>query len=252
MRSYIYGKRQLIHIIDVRQTLRSIGRAQRFLSQVASKGSLILFVGTKRQAAETIEGEARRCAMPFVNQRWLGGTLTNFRTVRSRLQRLEELESIEGTGALDTYSKKMQSSLMRERRKMHRNLDGIREMNRQPEALVVIDPNKEHLAIKEAIKLGIPTVALIDTDGDPDLVDLPIPGNDDSIRSIELVLRELTDAVMLGRASLSEKEAEATLRTVAEPAAEPVAEPVAELESEPEAASSEASPVSEEVRKEDS
>jgi len=244
MRSYIYGKRQLIHIIDVRQTLRSIGRAQRFLSQVASKGSLILFVGTKRQAAETVEGEARRCAMPFVNQRWLGGTLTNFRTVRSRLRRLEELESIEGTGALETYSKKMQSSLLRERKKMHRNLDGIREMNRQPEALVIIDPNKEHLAIKEAIKLGIPTVALIDTDGDPDLVDLPIPGNDDSIRSIELVLRELTDAVMLGRASLSEKEAESAIS--AAPAPEPEPEP------EPEDAPSGASPVAEEIKKEDS
>lgn len=201
MRDYIYGRRQLIHIIDVRETLRGLLRATRYLTRVASQNSLILYVGTKRQAAETVQREARRASMPFVNYRWLGGTLTNFRTVRSRLRRLEELEEVESSGALESYSKKMQSSLLRERRKMHRNLDGIRNMDRLPQALVVIDPRREHLAIKEANKLGIPTVALIDTDSDPDLVDLPIPGNDDSIRSIELVLHELTDAVLLGKAS---------------------------------------------------
>ncbi|MBI3466944.1 MAG: 30S ribosomal protein S2 [Planctomycetes bacterium] len=202
MRSYIYGRRRLIHIIDVRQTLRGLLRAKRYLSRVASQGSLILLVGTKRQAAETVEREAQRCGMPYVNQRWLGGTLTNFRTVRSQLRRLEELEQIETSGTLASYSKKMQASLMRERRKIYRNLAGIRDMNRLPEALIVVDPRREHLAVREAGKLGIPTVALIDTDSDPDLVDLPIPGNDDSIRSVELIVRELTDAILEGKASL--------------------------------------------------
>ena len=199
MRPYIYGRRNLIHIIDVRETIRGLLRAKKYLSQVAAGGSLILFVGTKRQAAETVEREGSRCGMPFVSERWLGGTLTNFRTIRSRLTRLEELETLQSTGEINAYSKKMQSSLSREYRKMYRNLNGIRTMNRLPECLVVIDPKKEHNAVKEARKLGITTVALIDTDCDPDLVDLPIPGNDDSIRSIELVLAQLADAVLEGK-----------------------------------------------------
>ena len=169
---------------------------------------MILFVGTKRQAADTIEMEAARCGMPYVNDRWLGGTLTNFRTIRSRLKRLEELETLEASGDLSLYSKKMQSSLLREKEKIFRNLKGIRAMNRLPEAMVIIDPRREHIAVKEAQKLGITTIALIDTDCDPDLVDLPIPGNDDSIRSIELVIHRLADAVLEGRASLPPELAE--------------------------------------------
>ncbi|MEX0710942.1 MAG: 30S ribosomal protein S2, partial [Pirellulales bacterium] len=187
MRPYIYGRRNLIHIIDVRETIRGLVRARKYLAQVAGGGSLVLFVGTKRQAAETVEREATRCGMPFVSDRWLGGTLTNFRTIRSRLSRLEELEAMKTTEEILTYSKKMQSALNREYRKMFRNLNGMRTMNRLPECLVVIDPKKEHNAVFEARKLGVTTVALIDTDCYPDLVDLPIPGNDDSIRSIELV-----------------------------------------------------------------
>lgn len=167
---------------------------------------MILFVGTKRQANETIEREAARCGMPYVSDRWLGGTLTNFRTIRNRLQRLEELEKIRNSDEITSYSKKMQSALSREYRKMFRNLNGMRTMSRLPECLVVIDPKKEKNAVKEAQKLGVTTVALIDTDSDPDTVDLPIPGNDDSIRSIELIVRQLADAVIEGRANQAEVE----------------------------------------------
>jgi small subunit ribosomal protein S2 len=207
MRPYIYGKRNLIHIIDLRETLRGLLRASKYLVQIASQGKLILFVGTKRQAKETIERESQRAGMPYVSERWLGGTLTNFRTIRSRLQRLQELEDLETTGAIHSYSKKMISSLTRERRKIHRNLQGIREMSRIPEALVVVDPKREHIAVKEAKKMGVVTVALIDTDSDPDTVDLPIPCNDDSIRSIELIVSRLAQSVLEGRASLPAEEA---------------------------------------------
>jgi small subunit ribosomal protein S2 len=203
MRPYIYARQNLIHIIDVRETIRGLLRAKKYLKQVAAGGSLVLFVGTKRQAGETVEREALRCGMPSVSDRWLGGTLTNFRTIRDRLTRLEELEQLRSSEELATYSKKMQSALTREYRKMHRNLNGMRTMNRLPECLVVIDPKKERNAVREAQKLGITTVALIDTDSDPDVVDLPIPGNDDSIRSIELVAQQLADAIIEGRASTS-------------------------------------------------
>jgi len=199
MRPFVYGRRKLIHIIDVRETVRGILRAKKYLRQVAAQGSLILFVGTKRQATETIKLEAARCGMPYVAERWLGGTLTNFKTIRSRLSRLKQLEEILNGEQLHTYSKKMQSSLQREYRKMYRNLNGIREMNRFPEAMVIVDPKKEHNAVKEAQKLGIVTVALIDTDSDPDEIDLAVPGNDDSIRSIEVIMRCLADAVADGR-----------------------------------------------------
>ncbi|MEX0938462.1 MAG: 30S ribosomal protein S2 [Pirellulales bacterium] len=216
MRPYIYARKNLIHIIDVRETVRGLLRARKYLSQVASNGSLILFVGTKRQAGDAIEQEARRCGMPFVNDRWLGGTLTNFRTIRSRLTRLEELESLRESDRLQSYSKKMQSALTREYRKMFRNLDGIRNMGRLPECLVVFDPKKERNAVREARKMGIATVSLIDTDCDPDMVDLPIPGNDDSMRSIELISRLLADAIAEGRSSLAESQQQA--REGAEPA----------------------------------
>jgi len=161
----------------------------------------VLFVGTKKQAGPAVERESSRCHMPFVAERWLGGCLTNFRTIRSRLSRLEEVEKIRGGDEIATYSKKAQSALAREYRKMFRNLNGIRTLNRMPECLVVIDPNKEKNAIKEARALGITTLALIDTDCDPDHVDLPIPGNDDGIRSIELIMRHLAEAVLVGAQS---------------------------------------------------
>lgn len=232
MAAYIYARKNLIHIIDIRETIRGLLRARKYLSQVVAGGSLILFVGTKRQANSTIEREALRAGMPFVNERWLGGTLTNFRTIRSRLTRLEQLEKIRAGEELATYSKKMQSALSREYRKMYRNLNGLRTMNRLPECLVIIDPKKEKNSIREARKLGITTVALIDTDCDPDLVDLPIPGNDDGIRSIEVIVRQLADAVAQAKsvnaaatkdtaAPSAAAEGEAAAKAEADVAAEP-------------------------------
>src|SRR5512142_1346656 len=162
MEPYIHGKRNMIHIIDVRETIKGLLRAKKLIQQIVAQGKDVLFVGSKRQARHAIEEEARRCGMHFVSERWLGGTLTNFRTIRSRLARLEELEKLRGGEELATYSKKMQSALNREYRKMYRNLNGIRKMNRLPECLVVIDPKKEHNAIKEARKIGVTTLALID------------------------------------------------------------------------------------------
>ena len=199
MAPYIYGRKNLIHIIDIRETLRGMLRAKKYLSQVAQGGSLVLFVGTKRQASEVIQREATRCGMPFVSERWLGGCLTNFRTIRDRMGRLEELETIMNSDKLNGYSKKMQSALSREYRKIYRNLNGIRTLNRMPECLVIIDPKKEKNAIREAKALGITTVALIDTDCDPSQVDLVIPGNDDGIRSIDLIVKQLADAVLAGK-----------------------------------------------------
>ena len=222
MRPYIYGRRNLIHVIDVRETIRGLLRARRYLQQVAGGGGLVLFVGTKRQAGETVEQQAMRCGMPFVSDRWLGGTITNFRTIRSRLARLEELESLRAGEELGAYSKKMQSALNREFRKMFRNLNGMRTMSRLPEAMVVVDPKKEKNAVREARKLGITTVALIDTDSDPDEVDLPIPGNDDSIRSIELIVSHLADAILGGKGATGQlKQEEAEGAAVAEPEAAP-------------------------------
>ncbi len=206
MRPYIYGRRNLIHIIDIKETVRGLLRASRYLQKVAANGSLVLFVGTKRQAAEPVMDAAAACGMPYVSERWLGGTLTNFRTVRSRLKRLEELEQIESSGELATYSKKRQSTLRRELKKIKRNLEGIRHMNRLPEAVVVIDPKNEKNCIHECRLLGVKIVSLIDTDSDPDTVDLPIPGNDDSIRSIRLVLEHLAQAVIEGKSHAPEIE----------------------------------------------
>ena len=201
MKPYIYGKRNLIHIIDLKETVRGLLRAIKFFNRVAGANGLILFVGTKRQAAETIIEQCTRANMPYVTERWLGGTLTNFRTIRSRLQRLEELEQTLDSEQALSYSKKMIATLTRERRKIERNLSGIRHMNRLPEALLVVDPRREDIAVAEARKLGIKVVALLDTDCDPDLIDLPIPGNDDSMRSIELVIKRLCDAIIEGKAS---------------------------------------------------
>jgi len=218
MRPFIYGRRNRVHIIDVRETVRGLLRARKYLGQVAEGGSLILFVGTKRQAGEAVQREAERCGMSYVSERWLGGTLTNFRTIRSRLTRLEELESIRDSELINSYSKKAQSALNREYRKMYRNLNGMRAMNRLPECLVIVDPKKEKNAIHEAKKLGITTIALIDTDSNPDDVDLPVPGNDDSIRSIELILKLFADAVLAG----SNQAAQAADKEIAPP--EPVVE----------------------------
>lgn len=200
MKPYIYGKRNAIHIHDIRETLRGLLSAQRFITRVVAGGADVLFVGTKRQARDTIQEQAARCGMHYVTERWLGGTLTNFRTIRNRLKRLEELEALVSSPQWETqYSKKMQSTLSRELQKIRRNLNGIRNMTRLPGALVVIDVRKEINAVREAQSLGIPTVCLIDTDSDPDFASIPIPGNDDSMRSIQLIVTKLTDAIEEGK-----------------------------------------------------
>jgi len=165
---------------------------------VVASGKDVLLIGTKRQAKKTVEENALRVGMHFVNDRWLGGTLTNFREIRRRIGRLDQLEALEAEGQLDTYSKKQGAALRREVRKIRRNLQGIRRMERMPGAMVIIDQRREIIAIREANKMGIPVVALLDTDGDPDMVDIPIPGNDDAMRSIELVVRQLCDAMAEG------------------------------------------------------
>ena len=208
MRPYIYGRRNKIHIIDLKETVRGLVRAQKYLQKVAAQGSLILFVGTKRQAQEAVQQAAEACGMPYCTERWLGGTLTNFRTIRVRLKRLEELEMLETTGQIATYSKKQQSRLLRELKKIRSNLGGIRELNRLPEAIVMIDPSKEKNAVAEARALGIKIVALIDTDSNPDSVDLAIPGNDDSIRSIRLITSYISDAIKSGRSAIVQKQQE--------------------------------------------
>lgn len=199
MRRYIFTARNGIHILDLAKTVRALDEAVEKVREVVSSGEQVLFVGTKKQARRIVEQEAERCGMPYISNRWLGGTLTNFRTIRSRLKRLEELERIEESGEIVNYSKKMESQLRRERKKILRNLEGIRNMGKLPGAMVVIDVKREMNAIMEAKKLGIPTICLIDTDGDPDLADIPIPGNDDSMRSIDVIIRELCAAVVEGK-----------------------------------------------------
>lgn len=205
MEPYIHGKRNMIHIIDIKETVKGLVRAKKLVQQVVSQGKDILFVGTKRQARHAVEEEARRCGMHYVSERWLGGTLTNFRTIRSRLNRLEELEKLWETGAIETYSKKMKAALQREMAKIKKNLDGIRKMDKMPGVMFLIDTRREHIAVKEARKLGVTTVAMIDTDSDPDMIDLPIPGNDDAMRAIEIIVRELADSVIEGKASRPDK-----------------------------------------------
>lgn len=207
MNRYIYGKRNLIHIINLVETVRGLTRAVGFLKNLCATGQQVVFVGTKRQIKSIVESEAQRCVMPFVTERWLGGTLTNFQTIRERLKRLEQLEELETTGKLQMYSKKIQASLMRELRKIKKNLDGIRDMHRLPGAVVVIDPKNENITVKEANKLGIPVIAVLDTDCDPDEVDIVVPGNDDAIRSVQVLLEKIVDAVNEGKANYSEQAA---------------------------------------------
>jgi len=208
MQPYIHGKRNNIHIINIRETVKGLLLAKRLVAQTVASGKDILFVGTKRQARHAVQEEATRCGMHYVNERWLGGTLTNFRTIRQRLNRLDELEKLWETGQIETYSKKMKSTLGREMAKIKANLEGIRKMERMPGVMFIIDTRREHIAVKEARKLGVKTVALIDTDSDPDVIDLPIPGNDDAMRAIEIMVREIADAVIEGKSGRVEAKGE--------------------------------------------
>ena len=205
MRPYIFGKRNLIHIINLKETLRGLLLAKKFVTRTVGQGKDIVIVGTKRQARKSVQERADEVGMHWVIDRWLGGTLTNFREIRKRVGRLEHLEQLEADGMLDAYSKKAGATLRREMRKIHRNLGGIRKMTRLPGAVIVIDQRREIIAIREAIKVKIPVICLLDTDSDPDVVDIPIPGNDDAMRGIDIIVRELCTAVQEGLAGRTVK-----------------------------------------------
>jgi small subunit ribosomal protein S2 len=198
MKRFIFTDRNGIYIIDLQQTLTFIDQAYEFVKETVAHGGSVLFVGTKKQAQESIADEATRVGMPYVNQRWLGGMLTNFQTVHKRLQRLKELEAMEQTGGFEGRTKKEILMLTREKNKLERSLGGIRDMAKVPSAVWVVDTNKEHLAVSEAIKLGIPVIAILDTNCDPDQVNYPIPGNDDAIRSAALLTKVIASAVAEG------------------------------------------------------
>jgi small subunit ribosomal protein S2 len=198
MEPYILGKRNKIHIINLRETVKGVVAAYFFARKIVAEGKQVLFVGTKRQAKEAVTLHAQRGGMPYAAERWLGGTLTNLATIRLRVQRLIELEQMDADGSINTFSKKMQSSLNREKRKIKRNLDGIRNMSGLPGALFVIDPSVEFNAVMEARRLSIPVIAVLDTDADPTEIDVPIPANDDAIRSIDLIVAKLADGCLEG------------------------------------------------------
>ncbi len=205
MKEYIFGERNGIYIIDLQKTLKLFKDAVQFVADAASQGKEILFVGTKRQAQESIEEEATRCGMYFVNNRWLGGLLTNFTTVQNSLKRYKELEEMRSTGFYEKLSKKEVARLERERKKLEKNLRGIRDMTRLPGAIFVVDSNKEAIAVLEAAKLGIPVIAIVDTNCDPDRIDYVIPGNDDALRAVRLFASTIADAVIAGRGTYQAK-----------------------------------------------
>ncbi|HEY3056584.1 MAG TPA: 30S ribosomal protein S2, partial [Thermoanaerobaculia bacterium] len=234
MKKYIFGKRNGIYIIDLQKTLKLFKEASGFITDLAGQGKRILFVGTKRQAQDAILEEANRCGMFYVNNRWLGGTLTNFTTVRRSIERLKEIEAILADAEKE-MSKKERAQLEHEREKLQKNLIGIREMDGLPDALFVIDPKKEYIAVKEAKKLSIPVVAIVDTNCDPEDIDYVIPGNDDAIRAIRLFTQKIADAVLEGYNLAEERyigtedkpQATEEAMPVSEAATEPVAAPVA-------------------------
>mgnify|MGYP000944867997 FL=1 len=198
MAPYIFTDRNGIYIIDLQKTVKKVEEAYNFVRDISVEGKDILFVGTKKQAQESIEVEAKRCGMYYVNQRWLGGMLTNFKTIRTRIDRLNELNDMETNGAFDVLPKKEVIKLRLEKEKLEKTLGGIREMKKLPGALFVVDPRKERIAIAEARNLGIPVVAIVDTNCDPDEVDYVIPGNDDAIRAVKLFASKIADAVLEG------------------------------------------------------
>ena len=199
MAPYIFTERNGIYIIDLQKTVRKIDEAYMFVRDLAMEGKSILFVGTKKQAQESIESEAKRCGMYYVNNRWLGGMLTNFRTIQTRIKKLNEIDKMETDGQFDVLPKKEVIKLCAEREKLLKNLGGIREMKKLPGAMFIVDPRKERIAVQEARILGIPIVAIVDTNCDPDEIDYVIPGNDDAIRAVKLIAGKMADAVLEGR-----------------------------------------------------
>jgi len=199
MAPYIFTERNGIYILDLQKTVKLLEQAYNFIRDVAAEGKSVLFIGTKKQAQESIEAEAKRCGMFYVNHRWLGGMLTNFSTISQRIRRLKELEEMETNGMFDVLPKKEVIKLRAEKEKLEKNLGGIKEMRELPGAVFVVDPKKEHIAVREARVLGIPIVAIVDTNCDPDEVDYVIPGNDDAIRAIKLITSRIADAVLEAR-----------------------------------------------------
>ncbi len=227
MKPYIFGNRGDIYIIDLKQTLYGLDAAYSFVSETARKGGTVLFVGTKKQAQEAVVEAANRCGMPYVNNRWLGGMLTNFVTIRGRVQRMEELEAMDADGRMALLPKKEQIILRKELTKLQTNLNGIRSMTKVPDAVFVIDTNRESIAIRESRRLNIPVVGTLDTNCDPDDVDYGIPANDDAIRSVSLMADFIADAVLAGGVApvtAEEMVAEVAAAEVAEVAEAPAAE----------------------------
>jgi len=232
MKRFIFTERNGIYIIDLQKTVKEVEKAYYFVRDIAMEGKSVLFVGTKKQAQDSIETEAKRCNMFYVSNRWLGGMLTNFKTIRSRVDRLKKIESMEENGDMEMLPKKEVLQLMHEKEKLLKNLGGIRDMRNLPGALFIVDPRKERIAIAEAKKLGIPIVAIVDTNCDPDEVEYPIPGNDDAIRAVKLITSKMADAVLEGRQGEQTEEEEAAVELVSEEveeaaAAEEIAEEVA-------------------------
>lgn len=227
MAPYIFTERNGIYIIDLQKTVRKVEEAYRFVRDLVLDGGNLLIIGTKKQAQETVRQEAERCGMPYVNQRWLGGMLTNFETIRSRINRLHRLETMETDGTLYLLPKKEVLQLRKEKERLERFLGGISTMNRLPDAVFVIDPRKERIAIAEARKLGIPIIAIVDTNCDPDEIDYVIPGNDDAIRAVRLLTAKMADAVIEGQEGRGGSEpsvADAQQNGAADSAGKPVAE----------------------------
>lgn len=208
MEQYIFTERNGIYIIDLQQTVRFIDKAYDFVKEQAAEGKEILFVGTKRQAQETIKTEAERCGMPYVNERWLGGMLTNYQTIKKRIDRLNELEEMEEDGTFEVLPKKEVIELEREHDKLEKFLGGIRDMDGLPDVVYITDPRKESIAVSEARKLDIPIVSIVDSNCDPDLIDYVIPGNDDAIRAVKLISSVIADAVLEGKQGEQSKENE--------------------------------------------
>ena len=199
MSRYIFGERNGIYIVDLEQTLKNLEDACRFLTGIVSQGETVLFVGTKKQSQRVISTEAVRCGMPYVKQRWVGGLLTNFQTVRKSVAHLKELENKKTDGTFELLSKKEISSINKEIEKLHKNLEGVIQMDKLPDALFIVDPKKEDIAVREAVKLSIPIVAIVDTNCDPDKITYPLPGNDDAIKSISVITSKIADSIIEGR-----------------------------------------------------
>jgi small subunit ribosomal protein S2 len=219
MKEYIFGERNGIYIIDLNKTVKLFRNAEEFVSNLASEGKTLLFVGTKRQAQDVIAEEAQRCGMFFINQRWLGGLLTNFTTIQRSLGRLRDIEAMATDGRYDTLSKKEIARNEKEKRKLLKNLEGIRQMSRLPDAIFVVDTRKEKIAVDEARKLKIPVIGIVDTNCDPDEVDFVIPGNDDALRAIRLFASRVAESVMNGRAMRESRQAEEAAAQAEEAAA---------------------------------